>query len=120
MLSRERLKKYKENVKYFQKVKGLSDTVTDTVKGSSTEPPYTPRTVTISGVDRKRRTRLEVLEGKCAAVEAEIMLTPESVREILWLRHVEGLQWDQVGLRVGEHPDACRMRAKRFLEKPGR
>ena len=116
MLTKERLKKYQKDRAYMNSLYAQPDMVTDTVKGSSAEAPYTVRSVTVTGIDMKRRSRMQAIEARCAMVEAEVMLTPDSVRELLWLRYMDGLHWDQVGQRVGLNPDTCRIRCDRYLE----
>lgn len=120
MLTKNKLKKYKGYRAQLEDLRAKAARVTDTVKGSSPEAPYTVRSVTVAGVDLRRKAKLDKLEGLCAALEAEVMLTPESVRRVLWYRYIEGLSWDQVGQLVGANPDACRMRRDRFLERKTR
>lgn len=117
MLNRVAFKAYRRYAQRLEKLKSEPDTVTDTVKGSSPEPPYTQRTVTVCGMDARKKAKIEALEGLMAEVEAEIALAPESLKAALWLRYVEGLAWDQVGQRVGKNPDACRMSCQRYMKK---
>ena len=117
MLDRTRYKTYRWDREKLEKLKTDAEIVSDTVRGSSPEPPYTQRTVKVSGYSQQRKAKIARLEARCAEVEEDIERAPENVREALKLRYMEGLAWDQVGQRLGRKPDACRMSCKRYMKK---
>ena len=126
MLSRARYRAYREELHKAQRLMEDDCMVSDTVRGSSPEPPYVMHTITVRGVDAVRRERnmkrIDKLLGRCAEVEAEIALAPESVSGLLRAKYIQGLQWDQVGERFGLKPDTARMRVMRWfsMKKPQR
>lgn len=99
--------------------------VTDTVKGSADEAPYTSRHITIAGVDKEKRRlnreKIEKLEAECAYVEAAVALAPNSrERLVLQMRYMDGMQWADViaalessGITITEA--ACKQRIYRYF-----
>lgn len=81
-------------------IKDLNQLVTDTVSGSSPEPPYIKGAVSVQGVPfTERRARLE---RQKAEIEAFVDSLPDSgLRRIVALRAIEGLPWAQVAARMG-------------------
>ena len=120
MLSKDRYKAYARELRKADLLMADGCEVSDTVRGSSVEPPYVMHTITLRGVDHVRRERnrlkAERLYARCAEVDAEIALAPDSVRGLLMARYVDGLNWDQVGSRFGMSGDACRVRVARWFE----
>lgn len=120
MLSKDRYKAYAGELRKADLMMADGCEVSDTVRGSSTEPPYVMHTITLRGVDHVRRERnrlkAERFYARCAEVEAEIALAPDSVRGLLRARYVEDLNWDQVGQRFGLKPDTARIRVERWFE----
>ena len=115
--NRARIKRLKEDKCY----------VTDTVKRSSVEAPYSMNPITVSGVDglklRANKAEIERLEADCSYVEAAIALAPNSlVRLILELKTYDGLTWDGVALRMAEDgiersASTCKKQAYRYFEQ---
>lgn len=106
------------------------DTVSDTVTGSSRSFPYTQHIIRITGIDiqghnRKIRRlkatlgrRLEKLISVREELEEYIASIPDSeIRQILTLRYVEGLSWQQIAMKLGTAGDGSTERKKhdRFL-----
>lgn len=99
-------------------------TISDVVRGSSAEAPYTQHTIRISGVDRQYATwiaeRVESLTDMCARVEKAVSSAPNSlIRLILTYRYLDGIEnWKQVGemLPVPRSGDACRKLAHRYID----
>jgi len=109
-----------------------TETVSDTVSGSNPEWPYERRKFYIEGIDvqgyekrlcrlkRKLGRRLEELMEKREEIEEYISTVPDSlIRQILTLRYVNGLSWQQIAVHVGggNTADSVRMMHDRFLKK---
>lgn len=88
--------------------------VTDVVEGSETEWPYTKRKFIIQGADykeyeqktRQLRGRLQQRVNDLMDLLTEINKYIEGIddsllRQIITLRHVNGLTWEQVAAEVG-------------------
>ena len=104
--------------------------VTDTVKGSHREHPYTERSFRLIGIDEdeyrrktaKLKRRLEQRADELIDLVSEINKYVENIddsllRQIITLRHVNGLTWDQVAAHIGggNTGDSVRMIHDRFL-----
>lgn len=104
--------------------------VTDMVKGSHWEHPYTERSFRLIGIDAdeyqrktaKLKKRLEQRVDELVDLVAEINRYVENIddsliRQIITLRHVNGLTWDQVAAHIGggNTGDGVRMLHDRFL-----
>ena len=87
---------------------------TDTVKGSDTEYPYISRNIKITGVDiqdyerkakrlkRKLSRRVEELLDLLEEINEYIESIDDSlIRQIIILRYINGLTWDQVAVHIG-------------------
>ena len=120
MLTKQRYRMYRVDLKRAKRLLEDRCEVSDTVRGSSLEPPYGLRTIKVHGVDfeqlDRNRKRAEWLMARCAEVEADIALAPASVRRMLELKYIDGFDWDSVGERLGMSGDACRMRVLRWFE----
>lgn len=95
--------------------------VSDTVKGSHAESPYTAHPIKVKGIDPQQvaanRERLEKLEAECADVEAAIAMAPNSqIRLVLTMRYIDGESWVEIGRQLGMSENACRMTAMRYLD----
>lgn len=95
--------------------------VTDTVRGSSTEWPFTQQTVTVTG--RNAPDEMELiktiakLEKACKDVEDAVKKAPNSqTRNMLELKYIDGLKWDDVAMEMDEDVsgDAIRKRVEAF------
>ncbi len=83
-----------------------SHTVTDTVKGSLTEHPYTLTTIRITGIELDVEEMLKSRLHKLAALRARVehfLATVDDpyMASLLRLRYVEGLPWEGVADRMG-------------------
>ena len=98
--------------------------VSDTVTGSSVDPPYTRHTIKIQGTSERRLRRnkriIEELEGRCAEVDAAIATMADGrLAKMLLLRFVDGaepMSWEEIGPLVHRHPDVCRKEVKKYLD----
>ena len=136
-MSKEQLKQFKylkteiETIK--KQIEDLDYTiVTDSVRGSDSEFPYTMRSFKIEGIDKDDyNRRVKRLQRKLSRrVEELLDLTEEAnefiegiddslVRQIITLRYVNGLTWEQVAASIGGNntADSVRKIAERFLQK---
>ena len=104
--------------------------VTDVVTGSDPRHPYTERKFTITGVDyesyrrktkrlrRELQRRAEELIDLVAEINRYVENIDDSlIRQIIILRHVNGLTWEQVAASIGGNntADSVRMMHDRFL-----
>ena len=104
----------------------------DTVRGSSTSHPYTLHPIPISGLpadyptDREyidaRVTRLREITAKRVAAYDRAMefiqtVVDVRIRNILTLRYVKGLEWEQIADRIGGTGDSIRVSHDRFFKK---
>ncbi|NLZ53111.1 MAG: RNA polymerase subunit sigma-24 [Thermoanaerobacteraceae bacterium] len=120
----EMLKKQVENLDYV--------VTTDTVKGSTPYFPYIERNIKITGIDYKDynrrlkrlqrmfRRRIEELMDLVEQANEYIGSIEDSLmRQILTLRYINGLTWEQVAASIGGNntADSVRKAAERFLAK---
>ena len=111
-----------------------SEIVTDKVTGSDPEHPWTERSFIIRGLPGERnekllrlRDRLERRMNDLQDLRAEIFGWVESIddsllRQVIILRHVNGLSWRQVAREVGggNTADGVRKMHDRYFEDGGR
>lgn len=108
-----------------QELKGM-DRLTDTVRGSSPEWPYTAHTMTICGRNAAEETEIlkliTQLESRRAVVRRLIEhVKEENVKLMLELKYTEGgyKSWDEVAAEMQETEDvsgdALRKRADKFF-----
>jgi len=105
---------------------------TDSVRGSDNKFPYTERSFTITGIDyenynrkirrlqRKLNRRIDELVDLVEETYEYIDNIDDSlVRQIITLRYVNGLTWQQVAASIGgdNTADSVRMMHDRFLKK---
>jgi hypothetical protein len=106
------------------------DTVSDTVRGSDREWPYTEHTITITGIDveghgvkakrlqRRLERRKADLQDKRLEIAESIEAVDDSVtRQAIVLKYVNGLSWTQVAAHVGggNTAEGLRKRVHRFF-----
>lgn len=104
---------------------------TDKVKGSSAHFPYIERSFTIEGIDyeeynrkverlqRKLNRRIDDLMDLLEDINSYIESIDDSlIRQVITLRFVNGLTWEQVAQSIGGNntPDSVRKVAERFLK----
>jgi hypothetical protein len=104
---------------------------TDAVTGSDPDYPHIERKFVVTGIDyddyqykiRRLKTklekRIEELIDLVEKVNGYIEKIDDSlIRQIITLRHIEGLTWEQVAARIGGNntPDSVRMMHDRFLK----
>ncbi|NFM30658.1 RNA polymerase subunit sigma-24 [Clostridium botulinum] len=116
--------------------KQLSDldytVATDKVRGSSSHFPYVQRSFTITGVDyeeynrkaerlrRKLNKRIKELIDLVEKTNEFIEDIEDSLtRQIISLRYINGLTWEEVANSIGGNntEDSVRMLCNRFLDK---
>lgn len=131
MSIKEDFRKYREARRMAeidkQRLEGAKQ-MTDTVRGSSTEWPYTQHPVTVTGrnAGEERAILARIAENKalCARVEEAIWRAPnEKIRCILTLHYVEGFSWENVAeIWAGDDVNApggtgVRKIAQRYLDR---
>ena len=109
-----------------------SEIVTDKVRGSDPEHPYTEKSFYITGFAheehsrkmKRLKERLQRRLGDLMDLVVEINEFVEGIddsliRQIIILRHVNGLQWEQVAAHIGggNTADGVRMIHDRFLKR---
>ena len=105
--------------------------VSDVVEGSESEFPYVKRRFTITGINyeghqkkaKRLKKRLQRRIDDLMDLLEEINRYVESIddsllRQIIYLRHVNGLTWDQVAASIGggNTGESVRKMHDRFLE----
>lgn len=97
-------------------------TVVDVVVGSDVDHPYIAHNITISGIDeleRKLTRRLnQLIKSQGRMLDFISSIDDSEMRQILMLRYVEGLTWQQVARKMGRAGDGSTERKKhnRFLK----
>lgn len=97
--------------------------LTDTVRGSMAEYPYTQHTMTVCGRNAAEETALRQeigqLEEDVKRVRAAMRTVPnKTMRLMLELRYMDGLKWDEVAATMDEDVsgDAIRKRVEAFFD----
>ena len=81
-------------------LKDLDSMVTDSVSGSSPDPPFVQHTVSIRGVPlTERRLRLERQKAEIERFVEDIQ--DAGLRRIITYRALRGLTWGQVAAKMG-------------------
>lgn len=129
----KQLRYLKSEIKMLQRqIDDMDYTIaTDSVRGSDREYPYTQRSFTISGIDyadynrrirrlqRQLQRRLDELIDLVEETNSYIENIDDSlIRQIISLRYINGLTWDQVAATIGggNTADSVRKVAERFLK----
>lgn len=108
-----------------------SDVVTDSVKGSYPEFPYTEHLITIYGIDEQKSARIRIrLQSRLRRRLEDLMDTLDEIneyvstiddseiRQIITLRYINNLTWYQIAKHMGVYGDGSTERKKhnRFLK----
>ena len=117
--------RYRQNLEHIERLQDDNCIVSDSVRGSSSELPYSTHTFRVAGVDRSRAeynaAKLEILRGEVAGVDAALALAPDRVKAALMLRYLDELPtWEAVaGVMRAEYPeltaDAIKKACYRYL-----
>jgi polyhydroxyalkanoate synthesis regulator phasin len=104
----------------------------DIVKGSNTSWPYEAKTFHVEGIampeydkrlgrlKNKLQRRLEELMEKREELEEYVDTVPDSlIRQIITLRYINGLSWQQVAQHIGggNTADGVRKLCNRYIKK---
>ena len=134
-MDKEQLKQIrylKNEIKILKKqIEDLDYTISiDSVRGSNPSFPYTQRSFTIEGIDcedynrkirrlqRKLNRRAEELLDLVEETNDYIENIDDSfIRQVITLRYINGLTWEQVAAHIGggNTADSVRMMHNRFL-----
>jgi len=105
---------------------------TDSASGSNPDFPYEPRRFRIEGIDyddynrkisklkKQLQRRIDKLLNLMKETNEYINNIDDSlIRQIISLKYVDGLTWEQVAASIGggNTPDSVRKMCNRFLEK---
>lgn len=116
-MTREQLEDY-HNIVVSIEVKKTT-VVTDSVKGSSPEYPYTSHSVTIHGVARDDKTQREIkrLEQKKAALDAYIDgIEDERAKMLIDMLYRKNMKWNEVEAKTGGSYEADKKHLIRFFK----
>lgn len=126
MVMREEFRQYKhmrKEMDVLQEELERMEVLTDTVKGSSTEWPYTEHTMRVQGRHANEEVRvkkqLEALAKRCRRVEDAVKRAPNSsIRCVLTLRYLRGMKWRQVADVMDEDSeDSVRKMAEGYFKE---
>ncbi len=105
-----------------QRLAGAAE-LTDTVRGSLDEYPYTEHTITLEGRNAAQedelRKRLATLDARIQAVDEAIQAAPNSLlRVALTLKYHEGLTWRDIAAQIGggATEEGIKKKIARFLK----
>lgn len=123
MLRESSYRHYRVNQHIIERLEMDPCLVSDTVTGSSVDPPYTRHTIKINGISEYRLQRnqriIKELRTRCDDVNNDITnMDDRRLAQILLMRFVQGdtePSWEEIGQIVGHHPDSCRKWADRYL-----
>ncbi len=108
-----------------------TEVVTDKVRGSDPNFPWAPKSFYIAGFDqaelsqkmerlkKKMQRRVDdLLELRTEIIEFVEGIDDSLLRQVIILRHVNGLSWEQVAAEIGSGTtwNSLRMMHDRFLE----
>ena len=124
-MTRQRLEQYRaleREIRMLDERLSSAALVSDSVRGSYSEPPYTEHAITITGVDQAALHRLERkrlrARAERLAIERFIDGIEDSLtRTVLEERYIRGGSWAQVAMAAGgiNTRDGVRMIARRYL-----
>jgi len=113
------LQRYPDNLARLRRLQQTDCTLSDVVRGSYTDAPYTMHSVRIRGIDREKwnhvQERIQTLAAQCRAAEETVADAPESLRPALRAHFLRGRSWGEVGEEMGIHPNTLRKRAEKYL-----
>ncbi len=135
-MTRQKLKQFrhlKREIELLQEqiVHLEAEIVTDKVRGSLSHHPWTETSFKITGFDReelgqkmerlKRKMQRRVddlLELRTEIIEFVESIDDSLLRQVIILRHVNGLSWEQVAAEIGSGTtwNSLRMMHDRFLD----
>lgn len=115
---REQLENYHDIVVRLKELK--TTIVTDSVKGSSSEYPYTSHSITLHGIQRDSKTlnEIKVLEQKKNAIDGFIdSLTDIRAKTLLDMKYRKGWNWAKISAVTGKSDISERKYLSRFFKE---
>lgn len=121
MLTKQRYEDYRAEQQTIRYLRADNCIVSDVVRGSYSEPPYTAHSVRVRGVDPARKKAnamiIDQLEQRCAEVEIDIEKAPTSkLRCLLRMKYIDYLTWEEIGSVLEMTPDSCRQAVNRYFK----
>ena len=133
-MTKEELSKLQKIITEIEQIKRELESVEpeyaiDAVIGSSVNFPYTQHNIKIEGYDiksydhkvqrirnRLNRKRIELVEEKDRLIDYIYSLNNGDLRQILTYRYVNGLIWEEVGMKMGYATITVRSKHDKFLK----
>lgn len=121
---RQSFKDYSYMRRAIESLKNEDCTVSDVVRGSSVEAPYTQHSIRVRGVDRYKMLlntdRINQYKAECSKVEKLIDNAPTKMREMLTMRYINNARLEDVASRFGyATPDSAFQAFNRWFNKNG-
>lgn len=125
VMTRERLARYPRlgrEIRWLEEHRKSLCYVTDRVRGSMTEFPYTAQTIQIGGQDphalRRHQNQMERLLAEQRRIEGFVEGIEDGLlRAAFELRYLQGKSWVQTAHALYATPDSVRKSAQRFLDR---
>lgn len=117
---RDSFSEYRYMKAAIERMKKADHTVSDVVRGSSAEAPYTEHSVRIRGTDQYlslvTNAKIKQYTAECRDVEKIIAEAPVKMREMLTMRYINGATMKEVAQAFGySSPDSAFQRINRFF-----
>jgi len=106
----ERIERLRSRAEYNQRLLGecgRSDPTRDRLAEYAAE---------LDGLERELTVEVIALEKQLAVVDSELAKLPENQEEVLRLRYLEGLEWEEVARRMRYSSRQCRRIFYKTLE----
>ena len=102
---RDSFKEYRYMKGAIDRLKKVDCTVSDVVRGSSTDAPYTEHSIRVRGTDQwlslANNARIMQYTSECKEVEKLIQSAPVKMREMLTMHYVDGAPLSEVAVAFG-------------------
>lgn len=117
-MTKEILEDYRYNLLELEEYDKGKRNAHDTVKGSSSEFPYSSHSVSIYGIPNEREELVQKLKKQCAEVEQFIAKLPNSYcRLLVRYRIMKAMEWEEVGALLNKSENAVKNDYSNLLKK---